>query len=205
MKIAPLEIKQKTFETSFRGYDKDEVNAFLLSLSVEWERLLEVYKDLKMKYDTADKEVQKLREIESSLFKTLKTAENTGANIIEQANKTAELHIKEAQIKADVLINDAKDMVKEIRQDYRMIENYRDDLLIELKNLVNDTLEKVNKISVNTKQSSEAVRTIFQNNKNNVTQNNKPNEEIKENDIIKDMQKKSSTDNSSSFFDQIAE
>ena len=39
MKITPIEIRQKTFEKVFRGYDKEEVQAFLQSLSQEWERL----------------------------------------------------------------------------------------------------------------------------------------------------------------------
>ena len=47
MKITPLEIRQKTFERTLRGYDKDEVNAFLLSLSQEWERNSDEIKELK--------------------------------------------------------------------------------------------------------------------------------------------------------------
>ena len=44
MKITPLEIRQKTFEKNIRGFDKDEVNAFLISLSSEWEKLLDEIK-----------------------------------------------------------------------------------------------------------------------------------------------------------------
>jgi cell division initiation protein len=33
MRVTPLEIRQKTFEKNFRGYQTDEVNAFLLTLS----------------------------------------------------------------------------------------------------------------------------------------------------------------------------
>ena len=47
MKITPLEIRQKAFEKALRGYDKDEVNAFLLSLSQEWERALDDTKELR--------------------------------------------------------------------------------------------------------------------------------------------------------------
>ena len=38
MKITPLEIRQKSFEKVFRGYDKDEVAAFLQILGSEWEK-----------------------------------------------------------------------------------------------------------------------------------------------------------------------
>ena len=74
MKITPLEIRQKTFERTLRGYDKDEVNAFLLSLSQEWERMMDEVKEVRQKLESSEREVGKLREVETSLFKTLKTA-----------------------------------------------------------------------------------------------------------------------------------
>ena len=114
MKITPLEIRQKNFEKKLRGYDKDEVSAFLLSLSNEWERVLDENKEYKIKLDQAEKEVQKLREVESSLFKTLKTAEDTGANLIDQANKAAELHLKETQMNAEAMMSEAKSKAKNI-------------------------------------------------------------------------------------------
>lgn len=117
MNITPLEIRQKEFEKAFRGYDKDEVKAFLNSLSIEWERLNELSKELKYKLEASEKEVQKLREVENSLFKTLKTAEDTGANMIEQATKTAELHMRETEMRADALMSEAKNRAKNIIED----------------------------------------------------------------------------------------
>ena len=46
MKITPLEIRQKAFEKNFRGYNQDEVNAFLQTLSQEWERVGDENKEL---------------------------------------------------------------------------------------------------------------------------------------------------------------
>lgn len=168
MKITPLEIRQKSFEKAFRGVNKDEVNAFLLSLSHEWERMLDENKDLKVTRDKLEKEVQKLREVESTLFKTLKTAEETGASVVEQANKTAQLHMKETQINADAMINDAKSKaraiidkaeaqakeileemnkeVKELEENYRIIENQRDNVVSQLKLLSGDVMNKVEKM-----------------------------------------------------------
>ena len=108
MKITPLEIRQKTFEKKLRGYDKEEVDAFLASLSHEWENIVGVLKENKYKIETLERDVQKLREVESSLFKTLKTAEDTGASVIGQANKTAELILRENQMRADSILNEAK-------------------------------------------------------------------------------------------------
>lgn len=169
MKITPIEIRQKVFEKKLRGYDKDEVQAFLQSLSNEWERVLDENKEYKIKLDQAEKEVQKLREVENSLFKTLKTAEDTGANLVEQANKAAELHLKETQINAEALMREskskasaiieqaevqAKEMIdemqealKDLEKNYRSIENQRDNLLGELKILSADIMERLDRSS----------------------------------------------------------
>jgi len=170
MKITPLEIRQKSFEKTFRGYDKDEVQGFLNSLSSEWERLMDDNKELRIKLKGAENEVEKMRQVEHSLYKTLKTAEDTGANIMEQANKSAELQIRESRIKSESLIHEAKQRarriveqsekdsrnildeliqaVKELEQEYYYIENLRDSLISQIRNLSNDSLERVEKVQL---------------------------------------------------------
>ena len=74
--------------------------------------MLDERKELSIKLDATQKEVEKLREVENSLFKTLKTAEDTGANMIDQATKAAKLHMRETEIKAEALLNDARNKAK---------------------------------------------------------------------------------------------
>ena len=165
MRITPLDIRQKTFEKNFRGYEKDEVNAFLLTLSQEWERILDENKECRIKLEATEREVSKLREVESSLYKTLKTAEDTGANVIDQARRTADLHLKESQFKAEAMINEAKlkardtieesdtrakelleemeDRLKILVENYKKMQTLRDDLLADLKHLGSDVLDRV--------------------------------------------------------------
>lgn len=166
MKITPLEIRQKTFEKIFRGYDKDEVTSFLNFLSQEWEKVNDEKKLLQIKLEQSEKESAKLREVEDSLFKTLKNAEDTGASMIEQANKTAELIIKEAHMNAESLQADskqrardvidsadqkAKSIMEDLREDVEaLIEGYetllaqREIVLKNLKNIAAETMENVN-------------------------------------------------------------
>jgi cell division initiation protein len=172
MKVTPLDIRQKTFEKVLRGYDKDEVTAFLLSLSQEWERVQDETKEMRIKLEATEREVTKLREVESSLYKTLKTAEDTGANVIEQANKAAELHLKEVQLKAEALLNEAKtkakdtieqseatsrqmleemeERLKTLVQNYKSIESERGNLLGDLKRLAGETMDKVERLKTAT-------------------------------------------------------
>ena len=167
MRITPLEIRQKAFEKVLRGYDKDEVSAYLQSLSQEWERTLDDVKEMRMKYEATEREVSKLREVESSLYKTLKTAEDTGANVIDQANKTAELILREAQMKADSMLNEAKtkakntieeseyiskqmlaemeDRLKTLGQHYKTLELHKDNLLSDMKRLAAEAIDRVDR------------------------------------------------------------
>src|SRR5690349_2210996 len=171
MKITPLEIRQKTFEKTLRGYDKDEVNGFLLTLSQEWERSQDELKEMKVKMEASEREVSKLREVETSLFRTLKTAEDTGANVIGQANKSAELILRESQIKAEALLNEAKgkakntideaeqntrqllaemeDQLKSLSDQYKGLITQRDNLLADMKRLASETIDRVERLEGN--------------------------------------------------------
>ncbi|MCA6074150.1 DivIVA domain-containing protein [Fulvivirga sedimenti] len=169
MKITPLEIRQKTFEKAFRGLDKDEVYAFLTTLSQEWEKMMDENKELRIKLETTQKEVEKLREVENSLFKTLKTAEDTGANMIDQATKAAKLHMRETEMKAEAVLNDARTKAKTMLEEaevrsrdtmeemedqlrnlatlYRSLENAREDLLANIKGAAQDALDKADRLN----------------------------------------------------------
>lgn len=165
MRVTPLEIRQKSFEKHFRGYDKDEVNGFLLTLSQEWERILDENKELRIKLEATEREVTKLREVETSLYRTLKTAEDTGQNVIEQARAAADLHLKESQMSANALMNEAKTKAKDrlmeaeerakgvviemeerlklMVANYKKLESSREELISDLKRLASDTLDRV--------------------------------------------------------------
>ena len=112
MKVTPIEIRQKDFNKAFRGYDKEEVDAFLKSLSQEWEKLMDENRDVKNRLELADREVGRLREVESSLFKTIKNAEDTGANLIEHAQRQSDLHMREAQMNAEAIMSEARNRAR---------------------------------------------------------------------------------------------
>jgi cell division initiation protein len=165
MKITPIEIRQHTFQRGLRGYDVEEVAAFLTSLSNEWERVLNENKMLKMQLEIAEKELNKLREVELTMFRMLKTAEDTSAQMTEQAKTAAEHYIEEARQKGEELVNearkksnmlviDAESQAKYVREeimsefknherDFKAMEKYRDNLVVQLKTLANNTVDSI--------------------------------------------------------------
>jgi len=164
MKITPLEIRQKDFEKTFRGYDKEEVDAFLQALSQEWERANDEIKDLRKRLEHSEQEASRLREVEHSLFKTLKTAEDTGASLVEQANKSAELHVREAQMNSEAILNESRSKaraiveeaemqskryfselqedVQKMQREFQEIQNLRDNLLHDIQSITADFSQK---------------------------------------------------------------
>jgi cell division initiation protein len=112
--------------------------------------------------------------VESSLFKTLKTAEDTGASVIDQARKAAELHLRESQLKSDAMLNEAKsrakdtieesesrakqvivemeDRLKALVDSYKKLESNREDLLGDLKRMASDLLERVERSRNSTRE-----------------------------------------------------
>lgn len=161
MKISPIDIRKHTFEKGFRGYDIDEVDAFMNSLSQEWERVLHENKALKSRLESAENDLARMKDIEKTLYLTLKTAEETSQKITTQASLEAEQRIKDASLKSDALMTDAIQKANQLLQDaetranaiketivtelanqeedFRALEKHRLHLLDQLKNLVNTT------------------------------------------------------------------
>ncbi len=110
MKITPTAIRQKTFESSFRGYEKKDVTLFLEEVAEVVDQLHKENIELKSKLQNTEMEAKRLKDVEDSLFKTLKTAEDTGASIIEEANEAADQIIGEANQAAEKATKDANEM-----------------------------------------------------------------------------------------------
>ena len=167
MKITPIEIRQHTFEKGLRGYKTDDVDAFLVSLSQEWERLTGEYKMLKMQLEIAEKELGKLKEVEMTLFRTLKTAEDTSTQITEQANKAGEKYVDDAKQQADEIVADARKRsalmvqdaenqsrylkdnilndIKSLEHDFKALESYKENLAIQIRTLASNAVDSVDR------------------------------------------------------------
>jgi len=66
--------------------------------------------------------------------------------LMSEAKSNAKSIIEKAEANAREVIEGMQDQIKQLQQSFQSLENYRDNLLSELKNLSNDTLEKVEKL-----------------------------------------------------------
>lgn len=117
MKITPIEIRQQTFERVFRGYEKETVDAFLNSLSQEWEKVQDEMRMLKMQLEISEKEVNRMKDLEGTMFRTLRNAEETRETIAKEATDAAESKMAEAQQSASQITQDANNQADQTIRD----------------------------------------------------------------------------------------
>jgi cell division initiation protein len=137
MKITPLDIQQKQFPTKwFRGFDEEEVFAFLEVIREEMEDLLRENAYLKENVQRSENHIKEYKDMEMTLRETLMTAQQMVEDYKTNARKEAELLIREAEFKADNLIKDAQEKVIKIHEDIVDLKGIRRHFKEELKRLI---------------------------------------------------------------------
>jgi len=136
MRITPLDIQQKQFPIKFRGFDVEEVYAFLEVIREEMEDLLRENASLKEHQHRAEAQLQEFRDMENTLRETLMTAQQMVEDYKANARKEAELILREAELKADALIREAQEKVVKIHEDIVDLKGIRRHFKEELRRLI---------------------------------------------------------------------
>lgn len=116
MKLTALEIKQQEFEKSFRGYDKDEVEAFLNLISNEWEHLVGKNRELEKRIDELEEKLKHYERVEEALHETLQTAKESAEQKLTGARKDARNKVEKAEMEAESIIREATQQRQQVRQ-----------------------------------------------------------------------------------------
>ncbi len=137
MKVSPISIKKQEFNKALRGYDKDEVQAFLDKLADEFESLQKENDSLKKELEDATVRLNEFKRIEKNLQDTLLRAQESSSKSIESTKKQANLMIKEAEIKASQILEKARENANEIRNAVINLREERDLIIANLKSIIN--------------------------------------------------------------------
>ena len=137
MKVSPLSIKKQEFTRAMRGYDKEEVEAYLDKLADEFELLQKENETLKKELEESNGRLTEYRKIEKNLQNTLLRAQESSSKSFESTKKQASLIIKEAEIKASQILEKARENANEIRNAVIHLREERDMIVSKLKAIVN--------------------------------------------------------------------
>ncbi len=122
MKITPLDIQHKVFDTKMRGYEKRQVDQFLEELAETVETLTRENAALKEKVSAKDDELVQLKKTESTLTNTLMSTQTFVDHLKKSAERDAELIVKEAELKAEEILAQSRTELTELR---RMVADLR--------------------------------------------------------------------------------
>jgi cell division initiation protein len=136
MKFPPMSIKQQEFSKSVRGYDRDEVQAFLDKLSEEFEALQRENEQLKKELDSANIKLNEFRRIEKNLQDTLLKAQESSTKSLESTRKQSNLMVKEAEIKASQILEKARESANDVRKAVINLREEKDLLVAKLKAII---------------------------------------------------------------------
>lgn len=98
--LTPLDIENKRFSKTLKGYNVDEVDDFLDQLTIDYERLYKENAELRDKVDDGAKELERYKGLENTLNSTLVMATSAADDIKANAQARAEQIIRDAQSEA---------------------------------------------------------------------------------------------------------
>jgi DivIVA domain len=118
MNYTPNDLDNIKFKKNFMGYNEDQVNEVLDSVIQDYELYIKENIELKDRISVLNEGIQHYKNIEESLQNTLIVAQQTGEEIKKNSYEKADNIVKEAEIKAQRIINDANQEVIKIRFEY---------------------------------------------------------------------------------------
>src|SRR5437870_10298646 len=107
MRIAPLDLRQHHFKTALRGFDRTEVVAFLTEAADDYEHALREIDRFRADLMRMEALLAEHREREHHLRDTLMTAQRLSEELKDTAQNEAKLIVREAQGRADLLLQKA--------------------------------------------------------------------------------------------------
>lgn len=137
MKLSPLSIKKQEFNKSFRGFNREEVQAFLEKLSSHVDELQQENDKLKTDLDEVNAALADYKRLEKNLQETLIKTQESSARALETTRKQTNLMIKEAEIKASQIIEKARENANEIKNALIGLREEKDLIIAKIKSIIN--------------------------------------------------------------------
>jgi cell division initiation protein len=114
MKLTPLDIQQQQFSVRFRGFDTNEVDAFLETIASELEDLLKLNKDMRDELERKDARIGEYQNMEKTLKETLLMAQATSEEMKKNAQKTIDELKSNTQKEAAFILARAREQAEKM-------------------------------------------------------------------------------------------
>ena len=113
----PLDVRQAKFSTSMRGYERAEVNAFLLEAADGYEQATRENERLRQDVARLEASLSQYRELEGALKGALMSAQKVSDDMKETASLDAARIIREAEGRAELITQKAQAALEDVQRE----------------------------------------------------------------------------------------
>jgi DivIVA domain-containing protein len=141
--LTPLDVRRFDFGRALRGYNAEKVEQFRDQVAEELERLGRVNADLDTKARSFHEQLRAFRERDKALNEALVSAQQLRAETREQAEREAQLLLKEAQAQGERIVEAARAEVRRMEAELDSLDRSRRTYLAQMRTLLARQLSEV--------------------------------------------------------------
>ena len=141
--LTPLDVRRYEFGRTLRGYDPERVDQFREQVADELERLTRANQELEQKARTFHDQLKSFRERDKALNEALVHAQQLRGEMREQAEREAQLILREAQAQAESVMATAQADIRRVEDELAALERFRRSYLAQLRVFVERQLAEI--------------------------------------------------------------
>lgn len=141
--LTPLDIRRYDFGSALRGYDKTRVDQFREQVANEVERLVRQTQELESKARGFHEQLRSFRDRDKAINEALVSAQQLRAEVREQAEREAQLILREARAEAERMLADQRQQISRIEADLELMIRQRRSYLAQFRAMVERQLAEV--------------------------------------------------------------
>jgi cell division initiation protein len=153
MRITSMDITNKEFKKSMRGYNPDEVEDFLDKIAEDYEEVYKENTSLREKFALLNEKLDHYKDIENTIQNTLLLAQNTSEQTRKTAGDEAESIIKRANEESKRIIEKANNQVLKVNDDFDSTKNDFTKFIAKYRNFMKTQMEMFNDMESNFNKS----------------------------------------------------
>jgi cell division initiation protein len=144
--ISPLDLRQTTFPTSWKGYDQAKVRAFLLGASESFDTVARENERLRQENARLEGLIRQHRELEATLNNTLIQAQKVSDDMRNHAQLESDRIVREAKGRAELLMAAAQNRLDDVQREIDGLRMKRREVEVGIESIIgvlNNALEFV--------------------------------------------------------------
>jgi DivIVA domain-containing protein len=141
--LTPVDVRRYEFATALRGYDKARVEQFRDQVADEMERLTRLNAELDAKARSLAEQLRTFRERDKALNDALISAQQLRAEIREQAEREAQLILREARAEAERSVEGTRTELRRLEDEVTALVRARRAYLHQLRLMVERQLTEI--------------------------------------------------------------